>query len=250
MLIVIDPTARRVDGESVRIAKDVLCAGAADAVKVCVLDQPGSMPRALARRNGRQVVVVGDDRALLRAVRLLHGEGALDARPLGVVPVGRSVSVARALGVPTDAVSASRAVLAGHTRRLDVLTDDAGGVVLGGLGIPAPGGQGQASAWWRAVPFPRQRARPSQRLRVEADGRVLADLDRPVAEVSVLPANGLAEVIVRTGRKDTLVRARATSITVSGAGFSYRANAVDLGPTHTRTWTIRPAALHLTVPAP
>ncbi|MDT0270105.1 diacylglycerol kinase family protein [Streptomyces sp. DSM 44915] len=247
--MVIDPTARRVDGESVRIARDVLCAGASDDVKVCVLDQPQAMPRALARRKGRQVVVVGDDRALLRAVRLLHREGALGARPLGLVPVGAPVAVARALGVPTDAVAASRAVLAGHTRRLDVLTDDAGGVVLGGLGIPAPAAGPPIAAWRRAVPFPRPRARAGERLRVEADGRVLADLDRPVAEVSVRPADGLADVVVRSGRPEREVRARASSVTVFGStGFSYRANAVNLGPTRARTWTVRPGALRLTVP--
>lgn len=262
MFIVIDPTARRVDGESVRIARDVLCAGASGEVRVCVLDQPEALPRALARPNGRQLVIVGDDRALLRAVRLLHREGDLSARPLGVVPVGGPVAVARALGLPTDAVTASRAVLTGRVRRLDVLTDDAGGVVLGALGIPAPGGSAHPTAWWRAVPFtrhprqpghprhPRQRVRPEQRLRVEADGRLLADPERPVAEVSVRPAGGLADVVVRQGPREVEVRARASSVTVSGtAGFSYRANAVDLGPTRTRTWTVLPGALRLTVPS-
>ncbi|KAB8161847.1 diacylglycerol kinase [Streptomyces sp. 3MP-14] len=274
--MVIDPTARRVDGESVRIARDVLCAGASDEVRVCVLDGPEALPRVLARRKGRQLVIVGDDRALLRAVRLLHREGDLAARPLGLVPVGSSVAVARALGVPTDAVTASRAVLTGHSRRLDVLSDDAGGLVLGGLGIPAPAGPARAKGWWRGVPIPRQsrgerrsgpsrpawqprqpwaavplrpRARSEQRLRVEADGRLLADPERPVAEVSVRPAGGLADVVVRTGPKGNEVRARASSVTVSGStGFSYRANAVDLGPTRARTWTVLPGALRLTVP--
>ncbi|SOD62478.1 hypothetical protein SAMN06297387_10654 [Streptomyces zhaozhouensis] len=255
MFIVIDPRARRVDGESVRIARDVLSAGAGGEVRVCVLEQGEALPKGLARGNGRQLVIVGDDRALLRAVRLLHSEGRLSARPLGVVPVGGSTAVASALGVPTDAVAASRAVLTGRTRRLDVLTDDAGGVVLGTLGIPAPRGRGPASGWWRAVPFPRPprpgrpRGRAEQRLRVEADGRLLADQDRPVAEVSVRAANGLADVVVRPGPREVEVRARASSVTVSGpTGFSYRANAVDLGPTRARTWTVLPGALPLTVP--
>ncbi|RKN39553.1 diacylglycerol kinase family protein [Streptomyces hoynatensis] len=248
MLIVIDPTARETDGESVRIARDVLSAGASE-VKVCVLDGPWAMSRALARRGGRRVVVVGDDRALLSAVRELHRNGELGKSPLGMVPVGpaTAVPVSRALGLPTDAVAASRAVLTGTVRRLDVLVDDADGVVLGSLGIPAPPRPRSLAAplWWRAKHPARQR------LRVEADGRVLADVDRPVAGVSVRAADGLAEVVVRswTGARAGDVHVRATSVTVSGAAFSYRANAVDSGPTRTRTWTVRPGALRLTVPA-
>ncbi|MGK5532053.1 diacylglycerol kinase family protein [Streptomyces sp. URMC 129] len=249
MLIVIDPTARQTDGEAVRIARDVLCAGVgADGVKVCVLDQPQAMTRVLARRGGRRVVIVGDDGALLRAVRLLLRSGELgDASPLGMVPVGPgpTLAVARALGLPTDAVKASRAILTGGVRRVDVLTDDAGGVVLGALGIPAQRTRlsGPTALWWRTV------HRPRQRLRVEADGRVLADGDRPVTEISLRAANGLAEVVVspgQTGHGD--VRARATSVTVSGPAFSYRADAVDSGPTRARTWTVRPGALRLAVP--
>lgn len=248
MLIVIDPLARRTDGESVRIARDVLCAGAQDAT-VCVLDRPQAITQALSRRvgrGGRRVVIIGDDRALLRAVRTLHLHGRLGASPLAVVPVGpeSSVAVARALGVPTDAVAASRAALSGTDRRLDLLTDDTGGVVLGGLGIPAP------RPVLRVVPFVRRPVRQRRRLRVEADGRVLADLDRPVAGVSVRAADGLAEVEVRPGPAAEAVTARATSVTVSGQAFSYRANAMTQGPTRTRTWTVRPGALRLTMPAP
>lgn len=241
MLIVIDPTARRTDGESVRIARDVLCAGADGNATVCVLDKPQAMSHVLTRRGRRPVVIVGDDRALLRAVRVLHLRGQLGANRLAVVPVGPpgSVAVARALGLPTDAVAASRAALSGAVQRLDLLTDDTGGVVLGTLGIPAP-----LRLWRRTV------HRPRRRLRVVADGRLLADLDRPVAGVSVRAVEGLAEVAVRhwpSGNGDE-VTAQATSVTVSGPAFSYRANAVDMGPTHTRTWTVRPGALRLTVP--
>uniref|UniRef100_UPI00374E0F5B diacylglycerol kinase family protein n=1 Tax=Streptomyces johnsoniae TaxID=3075532 RepID=UPI00374E0F5B len=244
--MVIDPTARRTDGEAVRIARDVLCAGPGEA-KVCVLEGPQALTRVLARRRGRRLVIVGDDGALLRAVKLLHRNGELDMSPLAMVPVGPgpTVAVARTLGVPTDAVAASRAVLTGIDRRLDVLTDDAGGVVLGPLGIPAPRARpsGATALWWRTV------HRPRQRLRVEADGRVLADVDRPVAGVSLRAADGLAEVVVRPRPAGADVSARATSVTVSGPAFSYRADAVDLGPTRARTWTVLPGALRLTVPA-
>ena len=49
LLVVIDPVARRMDGESVRIAQDVLSAGAG--VKVCLPDGPEEFAKALARRG-------------------------------------------------------------------------------------------------------------------------------------------------------------------------------------------------------
>ncbi|MFF3847042.1 diacylglycerol kinase [Streptomyces sp. NPDC002328] len=138
LLVIIDPVARRTDGESVRIAKDVLSAGAASA-KVCLPEGPEEFARALARRGSRRPVVVGDDRALVRAVSLLHRQRELAECVLSVVPVGGMLGVAHALGVPTGAVAAARAALDGAERRLDLLVDDSDGVVLGALRIPPVG---------------------------------------------------------------------------------------------------------------
>ncbi|NEC83638.1 diacylglycerol kinase, partial [Streptomyces sp. SID7958] len=99
LLVVIDPVARRADGESVRIAKDVLSGGAAG-TKVCLPDGPEEFDRALARRGARRPVVVGDDRALIRAVSLLHRRRELAGCVLSLVPVGGALSLARSLGVP------------------------------------------------------------------------------------------------------------------------------------------------------
>ncbi|WP_181810960.1 diacylglycerol kinase family protein, partial [Streptomyces ipomoeae] len=136
LLVVIDPLARHTDGESVRIAKDVLSAGAAS-TKVCLPDGPEEFARVLSRRGSRRPVVVGDDRALLRAVAILHRRRELAACALSVVPVGSALGLARSLGVPTGAVAAARAALDGVERRLDLLVDDSDGVVLGRLRIPA-----------------------------------------------------------------------------------------------------------------
>ena len=89
----------------------------------------------------------------------------------------------------------------------------------------------------------------SLRLRVEADGALLADLDRPVAGVSVAPDGaGLAAVTVRPRVAENPVRARARSVTVSGPDFRYRADALVGGPVRARTWTALPAAWRLTLP--
>ncbi|MFJ2749686.1 diacylglycerol kinase [Streptomyces sp. NPDC087297] len=266
LLVLVDPVARRLDGESVRIAKDVLSAGAA--AKICLPDSQEEFARALARRGHRRLVIVGDDRALVRTVGLLHRERGLGEGPLALVPVGPvgSLGLARSLGVPLSAVSAARAVLDGSVRICDLLVDDSDGVVLGALrippvhGVPRPAGPSVWSAYRSLV---RTLVRPvaaaggtgtsRHRLRVEADGVVLADLDRPVEDVSVRTRDdgGPAEVVVRTGggaTADATVTVRAQTVTVSGADFRYRADAAMTGPVRRRTWTLRPGAWTLTVP--
>lgn len=262
LLVVIDPVARRSDGESVRIAKDVLCGGSE--AKICLPEGPEEFARALARRGSRRPVVVGDDRALLRAVALLHRDRWLGDGALGLVPVGPSASVglAHSLGVPRGAVAAARAVLDGAVRRLDLLVDESDGVVLGDLSIPAgraaaaPAANG-LSVWDTCRSLIRTLVRPAvppaqvvrtHRLRVEADGVLLTDLDRLVEGVTIRAGEGRAEVTVRHGANTDPVRARALTVTVSGADFRYRADALVTGPVRTRTWTLRPGAWGLTLP--
>ncbi|MEV8316197.1 diacylglycerol kinase family protein [Streptomyces sp. NPDC059900] len=273
LLVVIDPVARRTDGESVRIAKDVLGAGAA--VRICLPEGPEEFAKSLARRGARRPVVIGDDRALLRAVTVLHRERELGSCAVSVVPVGTAHVLSRSLGVPPGAVAAARAVLEGAERRLDLLVDDSDGVVLGHLRIPPVGAPAPAPApvsgeptadahpWLRTCQsFVRTLARPARvasapgpapaRLRVEADGVLMVDLDQPVEGVSVSPgADGLAQVEVRpssVGAAAQALRARARTVTVSGADFRYRADAVVGGPVRTRTWSVRTGAWGLVLP--
>ncbi|MFJ8468191.1 diacylglycerol kinase family protein [Streptomyces swartbergensis] len=273
LLVVVDPVARRSDGESVRIAKDVLGAGAA--VKLCLPEGPEEFARALARRGSRRPVVVGDDRALIRAVSLLHRHRELTGCALSVVPVGGMQSLARSLGVPMGTVAAARAVLDGVERRMDLLVDDSDGVVLGALRIPpvqagpeAPDPESvPGHPWLRTcqslvrtlVPATRPSRLASapepgpSRLRVEVDGETLVDLNQPVEAVSVSPsASGVASVEVRpvsVGAEASPLLAEGRTVTVSGAHFRYGADTVVSGPVRTRTWVVREGAWGLTVPA-
>ncbi|MGR4881388.1 diacylglycerol kinase [Streptomyces sp. LARHCF249] len=265
LLVLVDPVARRLDGESVRIAKDVLSAGAA--AKICLPDSQEEFARALARRGHRRPVIVGDDRALVRAVGLLHRERGLAEGALSLVPVGPagSLGLAGALGVPLSAVAAARAVLEGSVRMCDLLVDDSDGVVLRSLRIPplraaGAGPPARPSVWSAYRSLVRTLVGPvvgaggaaRLRLRVEADGVVLADADRPVEEVAVTTGEdgGLAEVVVRTGGggAGSTVSARAKTVSVSGTDFRYRADATMTGPVRRRTWTLHPSAWALTVP--
>ncbi|SDO55226.1 Diacylglycerol kinase catalytic domain-containing protein [Streptomyces sp. cf386] len=283
LLVVIDPVARMMDGESVRIAKDVLSAGAA--TKVCLPDDPDEFARALARRGSRRPVVVGDDHALTRAVTLLHRQRELAECVLSVVPVGGALSLAKSLGVPTGAVAAARAVLEGAERRLDLLVDDSDGVVLGTLRIPpvrepvapdGPEGEGPASGpgagsgagrpWLRTCQSLVRTLVPTRpasgtgsgpgsgpsRLRIEVDGTTLVDLDQPVEAVSVTPGiAGVAKVEVRplsVGAETSPLRAEGRTVTVSGAHFRYGADTAVSGPVRRRTWTVGEGGLRLVLP--
>ncbi|MFG3284095.1 diacylglycerol kinase [Streptomyces sp. NPDC048111] len=261
LVVLIDPVARRIDGESVRIAKDVLCAGAE--AKICWPQGPEEFARALARRGGRRTVVVGDDRALLRTVTLLHRERELARGELALVPVGTAdaLQLARTLGVPLGAVAAARAALEGRGHPRDLLVDDSDQVILGALRVPAPAPVRarpvQPTVWGAARSLVRTlvgapapvAAAVAHRLRVEADGVLLSDLDRPVAGVSVVAGGGVAQVVVR-GSAGEEVRASARVVRVSGAvgGFRYGADQVVVGPVRTRTWAVHEAAWHLVLP--
>ncbi|MFJ9350309.1 diacylglycerol kinase family protein [Streptomyces sp. NPDC101237] len=267
LLVIIDPAARQRDGESVRIAKDVLSAGAA--TKVCLPAGPEEFARALARRGSRRPVVIGDDGALIRAVTFLHRQRELAGCVLSMVPVGGALSVAQALGVPTGAVAAARAVLDGVERRLDLLVDDSDGVVLGALRIPPLAAVPVAAepvpsrGWLRpyqtlvrslsARPVPAGPRPGPSRLRVEVDGETVVDLDQPVEGIWVTPGgpDGLAEVEVRpasVGAEATPVRTTGRTVTVTGADFRYRADVGVAGPVRRRTWRVVEAAWTLTVP--
>lgn len=264
LLVVIDPMARATDGESVRIAKDVLCAGALS-VKIVFPESAEEAEHALAHRGRRHPVLLGDDAALLRTVRALHRDRTLRDAPLSVVPIGPRSALARTLGVPDQVPAAARAVLDGTARELDLLVDESGGIVLGALSMPCGAPSAHTSArWWTPVektarslvrtltsPIPVNGHQPPlvQRLRVEADGVLLTDLDEPVHEVSVRTAPaGLAEVLVRRTDGAGQVRTRARTVTVSGRDFRYRADSALTGPVRTRTWTVEPSAWRLTVP--
>ncbi|MGW1799780.1 diacylglycerol kinase family protein [Streptomyces sp. NPDC001984] len=278
LLVIIDPVAQRTDGESVRIAKDVLSAGAA--MKVCLPEGPEEFARALERRGSRRPVVVGDDRALVRAVYLLHRQRELAGCALSVVPVGGVVALAEALGVPTGAVAAARAILDGVERRMDLLVDDSDGVVLGSLRIPpvlvreAPAAESAMSVpgrpWLRTTyqslvrtlgPRPSRPGPPASgprsapaRLRVEVDGVTVVDLDQPLEAVSVTPGSaGLAEVEIHPvplgAETAPPLRTTGKTVTVTGPDFRYRADAAVAGPVRRRTWRMVEGAWGLTVPS-
>lgn len=103
----------------------------------------------------------------------------------------------------------------------------------------------------RTLVHPAPPAAPAQlhRLRVEADGILLTDLDELLSDVLVSSRGGggkaTVTVVTSSGREMT---AEALAVTVSGADFRYRRDGVVNGPVRTRTWRVRAGAWGLTLP--
>ncbi|MEY9871074.1 hypothetical protein ABH931_000528 [Streptacidiphilus sp. MAP12-33] len=252
VLVLVSPVALALDGESVRVARDVL--GAALRVKTAVPESLADLDRLLARRGRRRPVVIGDDRYLQQVVQLLHQQATLDAGPLGLIPVGRShrIALARALGAEVRPVQAARAVVSGADRPLDLLVDDGGGVVLGAVRIPAqrsPRANKTPSTWWTGLAgrvvrvLGTRPAAGTTPLRVEADGHVLADSAHPMHALALSSHDGSAEL-----RIDAAVPVQAHRVTVGGSLFTYEADHALSAPVRERTWTVEPSAWSLRVP--
>jgi YegS/Rv2252/BmrU family lipid kinase len=129
LLVVVNRSAGTADDEAVAAAVAELRRYAE--VAVAATGDEAELDGAVAARDGRRLVVVGGDGSVHAVVRALDRAGALDpADPLGIVPLGTGNDLARALGVPLDPVAAAAVVATGVVRDLDLLRDDAGGLVV------------------------------------------------------------------------------------------------------------------------
>lgn len=176
----------------------------------------------LARRGKRRIVVAGGDGSLHAVVAALHRRGELaGVGALGVVPLGTGNDFACALGLPLDPGEAAGVVLNGRDRSLDLLVDDAGGVVVNavhaGIGADAARAAGNLKDRLGKAAYPlgsvvAGATARGWRLRVEVDGAVLADGDEPLLMVGLgngtsigggaqltpdaAPDDGLVDVVV------------------------------------------------------
>jgi YegS/Rv2252/BmrU family lipid kinase len=138
MLVVTNEAAGGTDDAPVEAALDVLRRATDVRREVCA--EPGDLDRLLDGLGDRMLVVVGGDGSVHTAVATLHARGELAPdRPLGLVPLGTGNDLARTLGIPLGPVDAARALVASRPRQLDLVVDDAGGVVVNAvhLGVGA-----------------------------------------------------------------------------------------------------------------
>lgn len=184
MLIITHGGAGRFDDETVERVVEVLRDGDGEQVGVCRCGTREELERTLDERDDEIVVAAGGDGSIHQLVATLYARDELSRRTVGLLPLGTGNDLARNLGIPLDPTEAARLIREGGTRRLDLLVDDEGGVVLNAVHV----GVGATAATYAArfKPFLKVAAFPlgavlagaratGWRLRVEADGELVME---------------------------------------------------------------------------
>jgi len=191
-LLLASAAAGSVEQDAIEVARAVLAQ--AGPVEVVMTATPHELDVALDACGDRQPVVAGGDGSLHLVVTRLAARGQLGDRPLGLVPLGTGNDLARGLGLPLDPADAARVVLTGTARPLDLLRDDAGGVVVNavhvGVGAEAAARAGRLKPLLGLLAYPLGAVvagltSSGWRLRVEVDGAVLSDTHRRTLMVGV-----------------------------------------------------------------
>jgi diacylglycerol kinase family enzyme len=218
-LLLASAHAGSTEQEAVEAARAVLAS--AGPVEVVSTGTPEELDRALDSCGDRRLVVAGGDGSLHLAVSRLRARGELADRPIALVPMGTGNDLARALDLPLDPADAARLVLPGRHAPIDLLADDADGIVVNavhvGLGAEAAESAGRLKPLLGLLAYPLGAVfaglrSTGWRLRVEVDGTVLADDHRRTLMVGIgngpsigggtpllpgaLPDDGLLDVVV------------------------------------------------------
>jgi diacylglycerol kinase family enzyme len=218
-LLLASAHAGSTEQEAVEAARAVLAS--AGPVEVVSTGTPEELDRALDSCGDRRLVVAGGDGSLHLAVSRLRARGELADRPIALVPMGTGNDLARALDLPLDPADAARLVLTGRHAPIDLLADDADGIVVNavhvGLGAEAAESAGRLKPLLGLLAYPLGAVfaglrSTGWRLRVEVDGTVLADDHRRTLMVGIgngpsigggtpllpgaLPDDGLLDVVV------------------------------------------------------
>lgn len=261
-------------------------------VEVCATSTAVELENALHDRGDRIVIVAGGDGSLHAVVAALHRQGELAGTTLGLLPLGTGNDFARGTSIPLDAEKAARLIVEGEAREVDLILDDAGGVVVNSIHV----GVG-AEASRQAHIFKKLLGKvgylvgavvasvkpPFLRLRVEVDGTVVSDMDRPVLQLAIGngpavgggtelvpradPESGKVDIMIafavgplarfgyalhlRRGEhheRDDVLYLRGSTVTVAGQGYWCSADGEVFGPERTRTWRVEPGAYLMMLP--
>ncbi len=222
LLVISNAKAGSADQPVLQEVLDVLSRGGTD-VHSETLGSPDELDALLGAHPHRIPVAAGGDGTLHLLVAALHARGELASRVIGLVPLGTGNDFARTVGIPLDPAAAARVVLQGAPHEMDLLTDDAGGVVINAvhLGIGAESARegeplkpvlgmlayriGALLAGLRSSGWP---------LEVSVDGATITDSNCRVLQLGVLngrtigggtplaphaePDDGLVDVVVST----------------------------------------------------
>lgn len=175
---------------------------------------PTSFPdleRTLARRGPRTVVVTGGDGALHDVLKGLHANADLGApgRPgpcIALLPHGPDTHFARTHRIPFDLVAAARLLRDGVPMAVDVVTDNAGGVVANAVQLGAGEPVADVEARWKD--------------RLEQAGMSPASLDRleqPIGALATAFAPLGSRIRVEVDGKVINARQRVLSVAVGNS---------------------------------
>src|SRR5262249_15259878 len=106
-------------------------------VDVQPTSQPGELDGVLQRAGSRRIVVAGGDGSLHAVVAALHRRHELDGAVLGLLPMGTGNDFARTLGIPLDPEEAALVIASGEVRRMDLIVDELGEVVVNNVHVGA-----------------------------------------------------------------------------------------------------------------
>ena len=182
LLVMVNGAAGTTDDDSLQAVLSVLRSGAD--VTVATTADADELRRVVRGRGDRRLVIVGGDGSVHAAVTALDRAGGLDGEePVGIIPLGTGNDLGQALGLPLDPSQSAAVVLDGIPRRLDLVRDDAGGVVVNAVHVGAGARSAAEAARFKdrlgqaAYPLGAVIAGVSTDgwgLRVEVDGRVVA----------------------------------------------------------------------------
>ena len=300
LLVITNAEAGTSDEERLDAALTVLREEAS--VEVAKTSNPGELDGVLHRAGGRTVVVSGGDGSMHAVVKALHKRHELAGTTLGLLPMGTGNDFARGNGIPLEIEDAARLVLEGRPRKVDLIVDETGHVVVNNVHVGVGAQASRKGAKWKTrlgsigvgkvnlgkLGYPIGAALsafhpPSWRLRIELDGRVVNDVDRPVLMVAIGNGgnvgggtelnpdadteDGQLDVMIsravkplaklgyvnrlRRGdhdQRDDVVTLRGTSVKVSGQDFWLSADGEIDGPERSRSWRLEPAAYSMILP--
>ncbi|HEV7876179.1 MAG TPA: diacylglycerol kinase family protein [Nocardioides sp.] len=202
LLVITNSDAGTSDEASLRRALGVLRERAS--VEVQSTSNPGELDGVLHRAGSRRIIVAGGDGSLHAVIAALHRRNDLKNAVLGLLPLGTGNDFARGTGIPLDVEEAARVILHGQPRRMDLVVDELGEVVVNGVHVGAGANASRRGARWKErlgsigvgqlnlgkLGYPIGALLtawnpPLVRLHVEVDGEVVNDVDEKVLMVAI-----------------------------------------------------------------
>ncbi len=300
LLVITNADAGTADEERLDAALVILREDAS--VEVAKTSNPGELDGVLHRAGGRTVIVSGGDGSMHAVVTALYKRNELADATLGLLPMGTGNDFARGNGIPLEIEDAARLILTGETRKVDLLVDETGNIVVNNVHVGVGAQASRKAARWKGrlgaigvgkvnlgkLGYPIGAALsafhpPSWRLRVEIDGTVVNDVNRPVLMVAVGNGSnvgggtelnpdadtedGMLDVMISRaispraklgyvarlrkgehGERDDVAELKGRSVKVSGDEFWLSADGEISGPERSRSWRLEPAAYSMILP--